>query len=232
MLVVGAILIFMAPLVHIYFPKKNQVVEDYKSQLELKTSLIDNQIEELRKQHYETNKTYFDQLDKLTALKKQTSESNKKLIKQKVDDNRFFGWKTKRSFLIGFGIRAPYLFFTIFISILIAQIKNTDKIFKVFLGFFQTALCGISLYVLVWCFWTTQDYPFDAYKYAILTTCVIVAIASVLFITHIELFKLRLQKIVDALSNFILGEGKEFIDPSKSTEYRKQNIKAFKKGLE
>ncbi|WNH09994.1 hypothetical protein [Thalassobellus suaedae] len=230
--IIGAVLIFIAPLVHIKFSKTNPVVESYKQELHDNIASIDNDLKALRLQYYSGNQEYFTQYDNLISKRNATEIANDKLINLKIDENRIFGWKTLRSFLIGFGVRLPYLLIAFLVSYLITKQKTEDIYLKHCYNLLQVSLYGISLYLIIWCFWPHQDYNITTYLFAVLALCILVSAMGVCFITYREIFKLRLQKMVDAFSLFIVKDAKKHIKKGGEKEYIKSYLKAFKKGIE
>ena len=94
----------------------------------------------------------------------------------------------------------------------------------------QIASYGISFYFLFWVFWTSQDFPVSAYRWAFILISILIALSTVYFIKYKEVFLFRLQKIVNAMSRFIVIDAKEYIDETKIEEYNKSYFEALKKG--
>jgi len=233
-ILIGAILIFIAPLVHVYISKDNPSVVAYKKELSLKEKKYDNELIELRKKYDKrllSAEKFIIQNDNLKALLTVQINKNNKLLKEKVDENRIFGWKTLRVFLVGFGIRLPYLLFSLIISFLIFKIKTDDKTLKKAFVYLQIGAYTTTFYNLAWCFWYSQDYPLETYRYAIIIVSALVATSVVYFISYRELFTMRLQKIVNALSRFTIIDARKYIKPESEKEYVSGYIEAIKKSM-
>lgn len=232
--ILGAMFIVVAPLLHIYCSKDNPIVQNYKLQLNEEIIQIEQEINALRLD-YDNNKisaeTYIHENDELFNLLKEITNKNDELIKLKIDENRYFGWVTFRKFMVGFGIRLPYLLFSIIISFLISKINTVSIFLKRCFFVIQTICYSSSFYVLIWCFWYSQDYPIETYRFTIVVGCVLVAIASVNFIIYKELFLLKLQKALNAFSRFALIDVKKHINPDKIPDYRKDLYQTLKDGM-
>lgn len=203
----GAIMLFIAPLVHIYFPKKNPVVEDYRAEIEVSVAELENDIITARSEYDKgiiTAKEYLNKYDNLSIKKEQTEAKNQSLLTEKVESERVFGWKTIRIFLVAFGIRLPYLLFSIIISILIARIRTRDKNLSRTFFFLQTSCYSIAAYELVWVFWDSQDYPLDTYRFAIIALCVLVGFLCTFAFKYYESNVYKIIKLKGSFLNFIV----------------------------
>lgn len=203
----GALIILVAPLVHISFPKKNQVVEQYKEVLNQPVHKLKAKIVDLRSSYDEGGipaSEYIIENDKLNITLTELLATNKSLVKTKVDEARVFGWTTTRKFIIGFGIRLPFLIFSIIISMLIARdqtrVKNLKKAFFIL----QSACYTISFYVIIWCFWYVQDYPLEVYWFAMLTFCVVAGIFTTFAFRYYDSNLIKIVKIKGSFLNFIV----------------------------
>lgn len=200
-------MIFIAPLLHIEFSKKNPVVEKYKSELESSVTALDKGIVSLRSQYDNGTiaaKEYFDQYDELVAQRAVQKAENKVLLKEKVDSERVFGWLTTRIFLVGFGIRLPYLLFSIIISLLIARIHTRDDNLLRTFFFLQMSCYAIAAYELVWVFWNFQDYPLETYRIAIVFLCIVVGFLCAYAFKYYESNVFKIIKLKGSFLNFIV----------------------------
>jgi len=234
-ILIGAILIFIAPLIHIYFSKTNIEVEKYKKQLNQSASENINKLELLEKS-FKVGETkpnvFYKEFYQLSTLINKAENTNSKLITKSVNDHRIFGWKTTRVFLIGLGIRLPYLLYSLLISFLIYKIKTEDKNLKKSFILLQVLSFSSAFYQLLWVFWYSQDYPLATYRYALIGFSIVAAISTVYFIIHKEVFKNKLLVIVKSMSRFIIKDAKQYIDPKKEKEYIKGYFRALEKGME
>ncbi len=231
---IGAVLIFIAPIIHFNFPKKNAEIVSFEKKLNNKILYFKEEITTL-KQKYRDNvisaENYIIQLNEIEASILKQEQINQALLENKENDSRVLGWLTIRAFLIGFGIRLPYLFFSLLISYLIFKVNTEDKNLKLTFLFLQIACYTITLYELVWVFWHSQDYPLSAYKWIALYLSAFAATTVVYFISYRELLRMRLQKIVNALSRFIVIDARKHIKPEEEKEYVNGYIKAIEKSM-
>ena len=219
-------MIFIAPLIHIEYPKKNSVVEEYKNQLEGSITVLDEGIVSLRSKYDNgtiSAKEYFEQHDVLVAEKEAQESANKVLLKEKVDSERVFGWLTTRIFLVGFGIRLPYLLFSIIISLLIARINTRDENLLRTFFFLQVSCYSIAAYELVWVFWNFQDYPLETYRVAVIFMCIMVGFLCAYAFKYYESNVFKIIKLKGSFLNFIVE--------IRNKHYRSMLKKAMIQGL-
>lgn len=242
LLIIGVIIIFIAPFIHIEFDKKNKVVDSYKVSLEAK--LIKPIEKSLNQTHVKYEKKeisaedYINKRNNLESKLIQVKKEYKDLVKQKQNENRIFGWLTTRKFLIGFGIRIPYLLFSLIISYLISIINTRDKFLKNTFVFLQISCYSISAYVIIWCFWYSQDYPISSYRFIILFISCLISISIYYFIKYtkqslqpqIE----RLKHIIRILFDFILVDSKneDYVKDNKKDYYKNRSKELIKKALD
>lgn len=242
LLIIGVMILFIAPLIHIEFDKKNHKVEAYKAKVNkqilkpieesLKTLRLGYEQRKISAENYITNK---DKLD-LKLLKAQ--QEYKKLVEIEKNKNRVFGWLTTRKFLIGFGIRFPYLLFSLIISYLISLINTKDKSLKRAFTFLQLALYTISGYVIIWCFWYSQDYPLSSYRFVAILLSALVSFLLYYFIryTRVSLYakNYKLKHIIRMLFDFILVDSKQedFIKEEKKAYYKQRSTELVKNALD
>ncbi len=203
--IIGGILLFVLPIIHIDFPKKNVEVEAYKTSLDKKINNIKIKIKNNRTAYDEgiiDAKKYIHINDKLLISLDKQSKINTKLYRDKVDSVRIFGWKTMRIFLVGLGIRLPYLFYSLIISYLITLIPQKNNFLKKALFFLQLASYTISFYLLIWCFWTSQDYPLHIYRVAIIILCTLASFLSIYFVKYLNRKQNAIKSLLYLLSDF------------------------------
>lgn len=238
LLFIASVLLFTAPLAHMEFSKVNLTVKKEKKALKerlitpLEAKIAFNRVE------YDLNNisaiNYIKQNDVLVNELKKAKKKYTNLSKTLVDKYRVFGWKTLRMFLIGFGIRLPFLLFSIIISFLILKINTNDSNLKRSFVFLQIASYTISFYVLVWCFWYSQDYPLSSYRWVVIGISVLASISTVYFIKYRKLLEHRYSQIIKGLFDFILSdlEDEDMIKEEKIPIYKEKSISLLKNALD
>lgn len=239
--IIGAVLIASAPFVHMAFPKTNPEVSTVKKNLQDQENLLLSRIDKAFVDFSEDRLDKDEFISETLALKEELKshrEIQSKTIKVAQDENRVFGWLTTRKWLIGFGVRLPYLFYSILLSYLFfALIRSGQFVTRAQRNAFkllQVASYGISFYFLFWVFWTSQDFPVSAYRWAFIIASAILGLATVEMIIHYGMFKTRLEKVVSALATFIIKDARPHLkeDAETQTEYIKGYTDAMKKGIE
>jgi len=228
--ILGAIFIFIAPLIHIELPKTNSKVESFKQSYEPLFKEIEFRRKEIRKQY---NEGIISGDQKITQDDLLENEEKEFLVKYeneltKVKDNsRVFGWLTLRQFFIGFGIRLPYLFFTLLIVYLIYKIDTKDKYLNRTFIFLKIALFTISFYLIIWSFWDKQDFPKGYYYTTALFLGFIASLIVISFLEYRRTLEMKLKSIVRMFFDVIYKDipDNDFIKPEKEIEYRKMRIK-------
>ncbi len=241
-LIIGAILLFIAPFIHIEFSKKNSIVEKYKTETKKEIIIpIKNSIKELKQNYSKGNivaENYILEYDKLSNELENAETKYNKLVQIKKDEERILGWLTIRSFLVGFGIRLPYLLFSLIISYLISIINTKEKSLKRTFTLLQLTCYTISGYVIIWCFWYSQDYPLSSYRFVALAISALVSFSLYFFIKSRRdslVQKLeRLKHVIRNLFDFILMDSKEedFVKEDKKVYYRDKSRELIKEALD
>ncbi len=206
-LLLGTIGIFMAPLVHIWFPKTNPEVEKYKEVLEAGEQQVLSDITALRSSYSNgklTAVSYVEALHSLQDRLNYLSTRNKDLLARKVDSERIFDWKTTRVFLVGLGIRLPYLFFSILVSLLLFKLNIKDKNLNRVSFFLQISCFTISFYEIIWVFWNAQDYPLETYRVAILVACTLPALICFYALRHLFEKRRNYYRKLDGMIDFLI----------------------------
>ncbi|MDB0610936.1 hypothetical protein PL371_03425 [Tenacibaculum maritimum] len=179
----------------------------YKKELEKEVDSIDKELVSYREKYDNGNisaENYIEINDILSKRKEEIILRNKKLIKLKVDKERFFGWKTIRKFYVGLGVRLPFLFMSIIISFLIFKLETKDKYLKRALFFLQTSCYGLSFYYMLWVFWYSQDYSIVAYRWFFIAFSLSSAAATVYFISYRNVFVSNLETKLKGVVSYIL----------------------------
>jgi len=212
----GALIILVAPLSHIGLSNKNEAVEKYKAELNQPIEELQEQLTALRSDYDNgiiSAEGYIVGSDKINNTITTLKDNNKNLIKTKVDEARVFGWTTTRKFIIGFGIRLPFLIFSIIISMLIARNKSRDRNLKKAFFLLQTSCYAISFYVIIWCFWYVQDYPLEVYWYAMLAFCVLAGAFTTYAFRYYESNLIKIVKLKGSFLNFIVEIRNNYYKP-------------------
>ena len=235
-------ILFIAPLIHIEFDKKNKLVEIYKKETSKQTiEPIEKSLIQLKADYKRgkiTAESYIQRADELNITLLGAKEKYDKLIKIKEDDNRVFGWLTMRKFLNGFGVRVPYFLFSLIISYLISIINTKEKSLKITFTFLQLSCYTISSYLIIWCFWYSQDYPLSSYRFTALAISALVSFSLYFFIKSRRdslVQKLeRLKYVIRNLFDFILMDSKEedFVKEDKKVYYRDKSRELIKEALD
>ena len=238
LLLFGAILIFIAPFLHINFSKKNAKTEKFKEEtfdnligpLIIKKETLGKTI---LKQKEPNKDLFLSYLETEIEIKKKESEY-KSLVKKEKAKNSFFGWHTTRSFLIGFGNRIPYLVFNLIITYLIQIINTESKYLKNTFRYLQLICYTISIYQIIWCFWNYQDYPLKYYRYIIVLISLSTSVMMINFINYRSVLRTKLIELIKDLFAFIFDEteDKNYIKLDKKEEYKKRRLELAEKAIE
>jgi len=230
--ILGAILIFIAPLVHIDFPITNSKVEAFKKSKKIIFEDFRRQKEEIRKNYNKgliTGEEKIAQDDLLTEKENTFLMQYQKELKTVIDKNRIFGWKTWKKFLIGFGVRLPYLFFTLMIVFFIQKLDTKDKYLKRTFTFTTIALFTTSFYQLIWVFWDKQDFPKGYYYVTALALGFIASLIAVSFLKYRKSLELKFKGVINQLIVFIINSDKYIDGEDLKTQYFKGYMKEFEK---
>lgn len=167
-IIIGAVTIFTAPLLHIFFPKKPDYQVNFESKIDKFNKDKDLEfcaLEESLNQG-EITPAEFIKREKQFLIDRAVSEELLDYqLGNLIDENRIMGWRSIRMFLIGFGIRLPYLFFSSIILIFFFYSK--EKLKEDILLYRATKLLYtmsflISFYMTIW-FVLPRDLPKPLY---------------------------------------------------------------------
>ena len=176
LVVLAALFVLIVPLSYIFFPKKNLEVELYKKVLQEKVDVLTKEKSRLNLDYENGNISaeYYIAADRdITELLAEQVHENQIRIKRKTNMERVFDWKTNRVFMIGLGVRLPYLIFTLIIYFLVGAFSAESTRLNRALRFLVICCFTISFYELIWVFWPSQDYPIQTYMWRILIMCLI-----------------------------------------------------------
>lgn len=213
-IILGAVIIFTAPLLHITFPKKPGYQVRFEDKIDKfnvdKDAELCNLKEELA-QGMIAPRDYIKQVELFLIDREVEATLLDYQLENLIDENRIFGFKNMRIFLIGFGIRLPYLLFStlIFFFFLYSKDKLKTNIYLYnAVRFLYSISYLISFYMTIW-FLLPRDLPVTAYH--ILIGCL--AILST--ICSIFLIKYYYSRKTDFLLSFKVKELVRFITSSR-----------------
>ncbi len=241
LLMICTILICIAPFLHIDFPKKEKNVLLIDQKISEYNKVSDNSRKLLR-ENYENRKitaeNYIIQLDKLNL---KIDRINRELINERkeiINNNRVFGFKTRRLFLIGFGIRLPYIVFSL--AILLLYLYSLDKLnkdinLKKAVQLLYNISFLISFYLVIWFMIPRGDLPKNVYYIIIGVLSILASSLSINLIKHfdntISLFKSRIRLLIKFISkkriNYLdLAVQISIIDPKRKKQIS-DNLKKY-----
>ncbi len=213
--VLGAVIVLVTPLIHIYFPVKTMETVEYEELLASRSKEIDGQLISLKNQYNReaiSSEAFVIENNLLQFRREKQTRENKEALVSFVESQRIFGWKSPRKFLIAFGLRLPYLFFAIIISWLVIKIKNEDKNLFNALFILQIGCYSSAFYQLVWVFWYSQDYSLKTYRVAVIAFCILAASFATYFMryfksTNILIFKTKIRYIMNLMAKQAVVKG-------------------------
>lgn len=205
-ILIGAAILLVAPIFHVWLPKKSHEVASYEKELDLEVDSIDKEIAKT-KQLYEANEISGDDayqkiFYELIPKRNDIVDKNDELIDAKIDSQKKFGWKSWRSFANGWGQRLPYVVLLVPFTIFFFNRKPTDHRLFWSLVVFQLAAYTITIYQQVYSFWPGQDLPLPTYRWIILSVGFLMSIAILLFANYYKSTIAVLQAKVDRAYEF------------------------------
>lgn len=168
LLILGAVTIFTAPLLHIFFPKKPDYQVNFENKIDKFNENKDLEfcaLKESLNQGKISSAEFIKREEQFIIDRAVNQDLLNYQLKNLIDENRIMGWKSIRMFLIGFGIRLPYLFFSSIILIFFFYSK--EKLKEHTLLYRATKLLYtmsflISFYMTIW-FILPRDLPKPLY---------------------------------------------------------------------
>ncbi|WP_062056084.1 hypothetical protein [Aquimarina longa] len=225
-IVIGAVIIFIAPLLHINFPKKPEEVKLFQEKINTFNRLKNKeicQLEESLKSNEITPLEYIEQLELFNIDRSVEANLLDYQLSQIVNKHRYFGFRTLRVFLIGFGIRLPYILFSFIILFLFLYSKDKLKanvyLYRSIIILYSISFL-ISFYMIIW-FILPQDLPITAYHILIMTLAILSSWSSV------SLVKYYYNRDTNFLLSFRIKELIHFITISRKNYVLDFAVKAF-----
>ncbi|TSE03494.1 hypothetical protein [Aquimarina algiphila] len=175
-----------------------------EKEVDLLTSKHQKKLIQLKSEYIKNNisaSSYLFELDKLNNSFDQIISCSKENVKIAKNEFKTFGFSSPRVFLIGFGIRFPYLIFSfiiLFFSIYYSKSSDSNLYIKNALSFLYTVSFLISFYMIVWFMWTrSQDLPKLTYYIligviSVLSTFIVICLSKY-YNTSIDILKSKVR---------------------------------------
>ncbi|KAA1243345.1 hypothetical protein [Aquimarina sp. RZ0] len=188
-IMLGAVVIFTAPLLHISFPK----IPEYKVQFEGKIDRF-NKVKNAElcnlKEELLLNKIspidYIEQVELFEINREIEADLLNYQLDNLIDENRIFGFKSMRIFLIGFGIRLPYILFSFVILFFFLyskeKLKKSIYLYRAIIILYSISFF-ISFYLIIW-FLLPRDLPIPVYHILIGSLTILSTFTSIFLIKH------------------------------------------------
>ncbi len=214
---IGAIVIFIAPLIHIDFPKKTRrifLIEKSISKEKESFKLEYNNLKEDLKKGVIDHKSYVYRINQLIDCNNVKSIELKKKLENEIDKNRVFGFRSLRVFLIGFGIRLPYLLFStailFFYKYSYRKLKRNYYL-KISIILLYNISFLISFYMIIWFLIPRKDFSLQFYHLLIIIISILSTIFSIYLIKSMYRSFNKSKNNIQKLIRFILSNRKEYI---------------------
>lgn len=213
-IVLGAVLIFTAPFWHIGLPNETMEITAFRKKAQSKEEALSAKIDDLRAK-YDSRRIAAEEFISLSDSNykglEELKEENDIIISKAIDEQRIFSWKSPRAFLLGLGVRLPYVLFSLVISLLIISRKNDPKHLKSAFLFLQVACWSISVYWMIWVFWDFQDYSLRTYRYAFISASILIGMACSYFLSNyhysIAILKSKIRYIMNLMAKQAVDKG-------------------------
>lgn len=206
-------MIFTAPLVHIYFPKKTDNVENFEKEIKKYQESIALELSDLKNSY---------SIGKLSASKyisdRESIEQSFKIQSEKlnveldaiVDSNRVFGFRTLRTFLIGIGIRLPLILYSFIVLFLVLyskdKLKTNPYLYKA-VSLLYTLSFLISFYLVAWFMIPRSkgkgDFTNEFYYYLIGAISILATLISIYTVKYFDNIITRLKSSISQLITLI-----------------------------
>lgn len=233
----GGVLISAPPFVHMDMPRTTPHMQAYGDKLDAMVVPIQSEIKSNRQKYDEglqTAESYVANDDRLQFQLSEIQSKNSELYKAEAKRNKVFDWKNARQFWIGFGVRLPYVFYALMISLFIVAQRTKDWILKIAYFLLQTHCWGIATYLMIWVFWTSDDFDLRTYRYYFIASSFVAGACITLFFTWRKTKIQKLYKINRMAFRFMFDEvdQKDYVKPEERLNYRKDRLSVAKKAVE
>lgn len=216
LIIIGAVTIFIAPLLHIKFPKTPEYLARFKDKINLFEEQKDTELCDLKEKYIQgliTPKEYIEQTEQFQIDRQVKSSLLEYQIENLIDDNRVFGFRNTRIFLIGFGIRLPYILFSTIILFFFLysrdRLKSNRYLYRS-VQILYTISFLISFYMTIW-FLLPRDISLTWYHILIGTLSVLSTVFSIFIV------KYYFDKKSDFILTYKIKELIHFITKSRKT---------------
>lgn len=216
LITIGAVIIFTAPLLHIKFPKTPEYQARFKDKINLFSEKKDKELCNLKEKYIQgliTPKEYIERTDLLQIDRQVQLGMLEYQLRNLIDENRIFGFRSTRIFLIGFGIRLPYILFSTIILFFFLysrdRLKNNKYLYRS-VQLLYTISFLISFYMTIW-FLLPRDMSVTWY-HILIGTLSILSTAFSIFIV-----KYYFNKKSDFILTYKVKELIRFITKSRKT---------------
>jgi len=203
---IGALFFSIAPFLHINMPKQHIEIKNLKKEINKQEKIFDNTILEKRlllKNNQISSLEFLNITDEITKNKTLYIQKSNSELKNLINSKRVFGFKTLRTFTIGFFVRLPYLLFSFIILILSFNLKKVKYLSKA-LNFLIFNFFFISFYHLVWFLWDSNDLPKSTYYIAIAIISIIFSFSFINLIKYFNnkdsIFKEKIRSLVSFIT--------------------------------
>ncbi|WP_299242990.1 hypothetical protein [uncultured Aquimarina sp.] len=188
-ILLGAVIIFTAPLLHIYFPKKQNNQIEFEAKINDFNEEKDLALCDLKRQFETDQISSYEYINLLEAFQIDKDVENDLLdyeLDKIVDNNRVFGFRSLRVFLIGFGIRLPYILFSAIILFFVLysreKLKKNIYLYNAVRFLYSIAFL-ISFYMTIW-FLLPRDLPVTAYHILIGFLATLSSVCSIFLLKY------------------------------------------------
>lgn len=215
LIILGAVIIFTAPLLHISFPKTPEYQARFESKIDRFNTTKDAELCVL-KEELSLNKIspldYIEKAELFEINRKVETDLLNYQLDNLIDENRIFGFRSTRILLIGFGIRLPYILFSIIILFFFLYSKEKLRqnlyLYRSVIILYSISFL-ISFYMIIW-FLLPRDLPVTAYH-------LLIGLLTLLSTTcSIYMIKYYYNRRSNFLLSFKVKELVHFINKSRS----------------
>jgi len=213
LVILGAVIIFTAPLVHIYFPKKPDNVKNFEKGIKEYEESIALDLSELKTRYSKGELSATKYISDRELIEQSFKIQSKKLdieLDAIVDSNRVFGFNTLRTFLIGIGIRLPLILYSFIVLFLVLyskeKLKTNPYLYKA-VTLLYTLSFLISFYLVAWFMIPKSkgkgDFTNEFYYYLIGTISILATFISIFMVKYFDNIISRLKKNISQLITLI-----------------------------